>query len=111
MMFTIRQVGDDMKTKLKRKPVIQFKYNDYTKIPDEIIEEAPSEGPFDDYATYLIGAYDIDATIEETKKYLRSLGAWSQDELNDHYLNLQRLLWVSIQDCKENNTNFWYMGI
>lgn len=95
----------------KIKPVLQYKYNDYIKIPDNIINEAPSSGPFDDYAEYLIGAYDIDATVEETRKYLKSLGAWAPDELEDHYINLQRLLWVSILDCKAEKTNFWYMGI
>lgn len=91
--------------------VIKFVMNQDTELPQEIIDDAPSQGRFDDYADYLCETFDVQVTLEDSIKYLKGLGAWDLDELQDLELNKRRLLWVACLDCKENETNYWYMGI
>jgi ABC-type enterochelin transport system permease subunit len=49
-------------------------------------------------------------SLEDSIKYLQTLGAWEDTELQDLEENKMRLLWIAILDCKENNTQYWYMG-
>jgi hypothetical protein len=92
------------------KTQIIFKLHDETELPQEIIDDAPSSGRFDEFADYILKTYDVQCSLEDSIKYLKTLGAWELDELQDIDLNLSRLLWISILDCKENETQYWYMG-
>ena len=89
---------------------IIFKINQETKFTKSIINDAPSQGPFDDYAEYLLTKFDVVVSLEDSIKYLQTLGAWEDAELQVLEENKMRLLWIAILDCKENNTQYWYMG-
>ncbi len=89
---------------------IVFKLNSEVEIPVDLIRDAPMQGQFDDYACWIMDNYEISVSLEDSIKCLKSYGAWGIDELQDLDANKCRLLWVSILDCKENKTNYWYMG-
>ena len=93
-----------MKTKIK------FKLHAETELPQDLIDDAPSQGPFDDYAEWIVSKYDVEVSLEDSIQYLKSFGAWDIKELQDLETNIQRILWISILDCKENNTNYFNMG-
>jgi len=89
---------------------IEFKLNEETELPQEIIDDAPSCGPFDEYAEYLLKNYNIVITLEDSIDFLKDYGAWEKDELQDLETNKARILWLACINCKENNTNYFYMG-
>lgn len=93
-----------------RKKKIVFKYCKETKFPKKLVDDAPNQGQFDDYAEYILSTFDVQVSLEDSIKYLRLCGAWKLDELQDIELNKARLLWIAIIDCKENKTIYWYMG-
>lgn len=39
---------------------------------------------------------------EDLKKELKEYGAWEDDELDDHNLNLQRILWIACANILES---------
>ena len=90
---------------------IIFQLHKETKLPKKLIDDAPSSGPFDDYADWILKNYDVIVSLEDSKKHLKSYGAWHGNELNNLEENKARLLWVSILDCKEEKTQYFYMGI
>lgn len=89
---------------------ITFKLHRETKLPRQVIKDAPSQGAFDDYAESLLESYNIDVSLEDSQTYLKRLGAWEEHELQDLELNKRRLLWIACLDCKEEKTQYWYMG-
>jgi inorganic pyrophosphatase/exopolyphosphatase len=42
---------------------------------------------------------------ELLKKELKEYGAWEDDELQDHQVNLSRILWLAAGDIKEEQYN------
>ena len=91
--------------------VLKFKLHGETEFPQDLIDDAPSQGQFDDYAEYVLETYDVQVTLDDAIRYLSGYGAWEDKELRDDIeLTKARLLWLSILDCKENNTNYFYMG-
>lgn len=91
-------------------PKITYQLHRETEIPSELIQDAPSTGPFDEYADYILSRYHVDVTLEDSIAYLKRIGAWQADELQDLELNKAKLLWISILDCKEQQTTYWHMG-
>lgn len=89
---------------------IMYRLHCETEIPCELIEEAPDSGPFDEYTDYILSRYEVDVTLEDSIAYLKRLGAWDTEDLHDLELNKARLLWISILDCKEQQTTYWCMG-
>lgn len=92
---------------------IIFELNRETVIPQNLIDDAPSSGPFDHYADYICENFEVISDPAEVATYLRNFGAWSELELLDAeniQTNVKRLLWISILDCKENKTAYFYMG-
>lgn len=89
---------------------LTFKLNEETEFPQDLIDDAPSQGPFDEYAEYIIENFHIEMSLEDSIKFLKEYGAWDNEELQDLDRNIERVLWLSILDCKENNTNYFYMG-
>jgi hypothetical protein len=96
---------------MKNQKKIIYKMNHETKLPRSLIKDAPSSGPFDDFAEWILQNYRVEVSLEDSIQYLSYLGAWDREELQDLELNKARLLWVSILDCKENKTNHWLMGL
>lgn len=92
------------------KPQIKFKLHDYAEMPTDIIQDAPSSGAFDDYADWIMSAYDVICDPDEARKALKNYGAWDDSELEDHEANLRRLLWIAVLDCQEQSVSEWYMG-
>ena len=89
---------------------ISFKFNSETELPQDMIDGAPSNGPFDSYAEDLLDTYDIDVTLADSIKYLKEFGVWELDELQDIELNKARILWQACLYCKEEKTQYFYMG-
>lgn len=71
--------------------------------PRKIIEDAPMQGPFDDYAEYLVENFEIEADHKMIKRYLKDCGAWSEQELENEDTNIKRFLWITILNEKEEN--------
>lgn len=92
------------------KPKIIFKLNEETELPEEVIQDAPQSGPFDGYAEYLLETYDVECTLSDSIKYLTTVGAWDDSELQDLETNKARLLWIACADCQESDTQLFYMG-
>ena len=91
--------------------IIKFELNRETELPQDMIDDAPSTGPFDDYADYLLDHYDIEVSLADSIAYLKEFGAWDNNELQELELNKARILWQACLNCKEENTNYFYMGI
>lgn len=89
---------------------ISFKLHSETKLPKKVIRDAPSQGAFDSYAEYLLQAYNVEVTLQDSITFLRSYGAWDNSELQDLQANKARILWLACLDCKEQKTQFFYMG-
>lgn len=71
--------------------------------PSEVIEDAPMQGSFDNYAEYLVENFEIEADHKMIKRYLKDCGAWTEQELQDDDENVKRFLWITILNEKEEN--------
>jgi hypothetical protein len=89
---------------------LKFELKQETFIPQELIDDSPSSGPFDSYADYLLETHRVDVSLDDSIAFLSKYGAWSEDELQDLEANRARILWLAIGDCKEQGTNYFYMG-
>jgi hypothetical protein len=97
--------------KVENKKNITLKHNNEVYFEDEVINEAPSSGAFDDYADYLLDCvYNVETTLEDTIKILEPFGAWENEDLQDLEDNIKRILWIGILYCKEEKTNWCYLG-
>jgi len=92
------------------KKTIIFRLNQETKLPKKVIDEAPSTGKFDDYAEYLLETFDVECTLSDSIAYLKGVGAWTLDEMQDLETNKGRILWLACLECKDENTTYFYMG-
>ena len=95
---------------MSKKITIEFTLNRETKIPKMWRDSIPSSGSADDAVEYIRTLYNVEVNGIELIKYLKSTGGWNSDELLDHDANIDRLIWLSTLDCKENKSNHWYMG-
>jgi len=89
---------------------LAFTINEETEIPQDLIDGAPSQGPFDEYAAWILQNYAVNVSLADSIKFLKSYGAWDASELQDLETNKARILWLSCLDCKENKTNYFYLG-
>ena len=94
-----------------KKETLIFKINREIELPQDIIDDAPNQGPFDDYAEYLVNRFNIEMSLNDSIKYLKEFGAWDLSEMQDLDTNILRVLWIACLDCKENKTNYFYMGL
>jgi len=92
-----------------RKAIV-FKLNQETLIPLGAIEGMPLSGACDSYISDIQQVYSVDVSLEDSKAYLSSYGAWDDTELSDLQSNKDRLLWLALSDCKERGDQFFYMG-
>lgn len=93
-----------------RRKKITFKLHGETEFDQDLIDSAPRQGRFDDFADEILRDYDVEVTLDDSIKYLKLLGAWDESELQDLETNKSRLLWIALLDCQEQETTFWYMG-
>lgn len=91
-------------------PKLIFKLHHEIEFPQGLVDCAPLQGPFDNYAAQILEQYDVRVSLKDSITYLKRLGAWDDSDLQDLELNKARLLWVALLDCKENEVNYWYMG-
>jgi hypothetical protein len=89
---------------------INFKLNFETKLPKILIRDAPQFGAFDKFVEYILLNYEVNVSLSDSIAYLKTLGAWESEELQDIETNKARLLWISILDCRENGDSYWYMS-
>lgn len=108
--FRVMEVKGRFRFEAAEKQILFFKLHTETKLPWKIIREAPAQGPFDDYAAWLLEEFDVQVTLEDSIAYLKEFGAWELPELQDLELNKGRILWQACLDCQENKTNYFYMG-
>lgn len=89
---------------------LYFKINASTRIPWCLIKKAPRTGPFDDFAEEVLKEYCVDITLEDSILFLKPTGAWELEELQDLETNKRRVLWISILDCVDQGSNWFYLG-
>lgn len=89
---------------------LKFKLNNETYIPKSIWSCVPQSGPADAAIADLRTIVHVEVSLEDSQKYLRTTGTWELEELLDLDCNIDRLLWLACLDCRENKTNYWYMG-
>ncbi len=70
-------------------------------LPLDCILDCSAPGPADAAVAYWLREIGFDADPAATREYLRSTGAWLDDELRDHDENLARLLWIVANDEAE----------
>lgn len=92
------------------KQTIEFKLHKETELPHIFIESVPHSGRADEAIEELLQDYNIECYEQDVRKYLKHFGAWSESELENHEDNLKRLVWLACLECRENETNFFYMG-
>ena len=71
-------------------------------LPDDCIADCTAPGPADDAVAAWVNWLDFEAPPWLLRGYLKGYGAWSAAELCDHQANLQRLLWVWANDCRDD---------
>lgn len=89
---------------------IVFKLHSDVELPQDLIDGVPMSGRADDSVSDLRDAYDIQCDPTELRIFLKSYGAWSEQDLADHEANLDRLVWLACLDCQEQETTYFYMG-
>ena len=92
------------------KTTITFKLNKEIELPQMFVDSIPSTGQADSYVEDLLQDYNVECSKQDALTYLKSVGAWSNEELANHDENLERLVWIACLECQENETNFFYMG-
>jgi hypothetical protein len=93
---------------------LHFQGNDMIISSEELSEELLNDlldcanpGPADDAIDYVRNKYKITGNTVDCKNYLKGCGAWDDDELSDHNLNLDRLVWLTGCDLKEKNEAYF----
>lgn len=93
-----------------KKKTIKFELHKETKLPKAIVKDAPSQGPFDSYAEWILDNYNVEVSLKDSAECLKSYGSWNEEELSNLEDNKARLLWLACLDCKEQETLYFYMG-
>ena len=87
-----------MKLNNMRKLILDSEVPEY---PSEVIEDAPKQGRFDDYADYLVESFEIEADHEMIRCCLKGFGAWTEQQLQEDEANVKKFLWLTILNAKE----------
>lgn len=96
--------------KTQTKPTVEFKLHGETELPENLIASIPLSGPADNAVSEVLQHYNIKCDSEDLKKFLKSYGAWDNEDLMDHETNIERLIWLAALDCQEKETTYFYMG-
>lgn len=88
--------------------MITFKLNDYTEIPQDMIDSLPCSGACDEAIESLMRHNKIYCDRQDAIRYLESLGFEIDEHDSDHDLT-SRVLWIACLDCRENESTGFYM--
>lgn len=92
--------------------IINIKYNDFTEFPQEWIDSIPKQGAADTAISQIMLHNTVKCNRTAAIRYLANIGFDESEELeqeSDETL-ISRVLWIALLDCRENDTNEWYMG-
>ena len=84
-----------------------FNYIGEIELPSEVIDDCPKSGACDSYIDYVLNNNEyVSNELEKInpdklKIELSEYGAWDDDELSNHYNNLERILWIAIFNIYE----------
>ena len=77
--------------------------NELTPELERDLRDCGKSGDAQDAVDYVIQHYDVSGDPVVCRDILSQYGAWEDDELMDHYTNLQRLVWLSGCDLEESD--------
>jgi len=72
---------------------------------NEQIDSVPRQGPADDaIAALIIEMVDqtMKLNLDNLREELSEYGAWDSEELSDNNANIERWIWISVYDTREN---------
>jgi len=72
---------------------------------NEQIDSVPRQGPADDaIAALIIEMVDqtMKLNLDNLREELSEYGAWDSEELSDNNANIERWIWISVCDIREN---------
>jgi hypothetical protein len=91
---------------------LTINFNDFTEFPQDWIESIPEQGAADTAISQIMMYNTVKCNRNAAINYLAGIGFDESEELeqeSDETL-ISRVLWIALLDCRENNTNEWYMG-
>lgn len=89
-----------------------IKPNDFTEFPQDWIDSIPKQGAADTAISQIMMHNTVKCNRDVAIRYLANIGFDDSEELEqetDETLT-SRVLWIALLDCRENDTNEWYMG-
>lgn len=89
-----------------------IKWNDFTEFPQDWIDSIPKQGAADTAISQIMMHNTVRCNRVAAIRYLANIGFDEPEELEqetDETLT-SRVLWIALLDCRENDTNEWYMG-
>jgi hypothetical protein len=69
----------------------------------EALKACSAPGDASDAIEYVRANWEVQCEEEDARAYLRPLGAWEEDELQNHQQNLDRLVWLIGCDLADND--------
>jgi hypothetical protein len=69
----------------------------------EAINDCSASGSVDSAVQYWVDKLKFNFDAKKGREYLKGLGAWDDDELNDHEQNRHRMLWVVCCDINDKS--------
>ena len=99
-----------MTNKNKTKPIIWFDGRESTRqLPAECIADCSGSGEQTQNVTSWVERLNFDGSVELFKEHLKQYGCWDDEQLEDHYENRIRVLWLWACDCSENQGSYDYL--
>lgn len=85
-----------------------FNYIGSIELPLQCIDDCSHSGQCIDDVTRWLEQPEIKEELREINpkqliKELEQYGAWTEEELNNHQYNLERILWIAANDIKEQD--------
>lgn len=83
------------------KPIAYFNYIDGIELPQWVVDSCPQSGSCDNAIAEFREDDEVAEELskidaEKLKTELKEYGAWTDEELEDHNENLDRILWIAI---------------
>ena len=91
---------------------LTIKHNDFTELPQHWIDSLPSWGACDNAMAEIMEWNTVECDRSAAIQYLVDIGFAEREDLEqeDDYTLTQRVLWVALLDCRDNESTNWYMG-
>ena len=92
------------------KPIIWFEGRESTRqLPPECIADCSGSGEQTNNVKGWVEHLNFDGPVELFKEHLEQYGCWDDEQLQDHYENRIRVLWLWACDCSENPGSYDYL--